>query len=148
MIIVLIATAVPDIGPLVSLVGSIGFSILGLIVPVLMETVWYWYPEHGDEDEDEQDVCGSTAVAPTNGACGEPKGPAVTAVSLAIATAADETKKTNRRRCFRNAVRHFKNVFLLALSVFALIGGTYYNVYDIVEHFNSNGHTPDQPATK
>lgn len=44
----MVAVAVPDIGPLVSLVGSVGFSLLGLVVPVAMETVWYW----SDEDDD------------------------------------------------------------------------------------------------
>lgn len=145
--IVLIAAAIPDIGPLVSLVGSIGFSILGVIVPVLMETVWYWFPKHEDEDDEEQDECDSMAAAPANGACGELKGPVKTAaVSLAITTAADETKKAKRRRFFRCTVRHVKNIFLLALAIFALIGGTYYNVCDIISHFNSNGSDP--PAVK
>ncbi|XP_060845019.1 proton-coupled amino acid transporter-like protein CG1139 [Rhopalosiphum padi] len=45
---IMVAVAVPDIGPLVSLVGSVGFSLLGLVVPVAMETVWYW----SDEDDD------------------------------------------------------------------------------------------------
>ncbi|XP_050425986.1 proton-coupled amino acid transporter-like protein CG1139 [Adelges cooleyi] len=40
---ILMATVIPDIGPLVSLVGSIGFSVLGLTVPVCMETVWLYY---------------------------------------------------------------------------------------------------------
>lgn len=110
----LVATAVPDIGPLVSLVGSVGFSILGILVPIIMETVWYWYPkEDGGDDSDDGD--GDYAVN-------------------------KPTAATGRNRCqrFRWIVRHVKNAFLLILGLFALIGGAYYNVRDIVNNaFNT-----------
>lgn len=145
MFTVIVATAMPDIGPLVSLVGSVGFSILGVIVPVLMETVWYWYPDYGNEDEekqDQKDICGSVVVASTISPCGKLKVPVVMAN-----TTAGDTKKMNRRRYFRTAVRNVKNVFLLILSVFALVGGAYYNIHDIVVKFISNGDSPASSVT-
>lgn len=39
---VLLAVAVPSIGPFVGLLGAFCFSILGLLVPVLIEMVTYW----------------------------------------------------------------------------------------------------------
>ncbi|XP_024936613.1 proton-coupled amino acid transporter-like protein pathetic isoform X2 [Cephus cinctus] len=39
---ILIAVAVPTIEPFISLIGAFCFSILGLLVPVLIETVTYW----------------------------------------------------------------------------------------------------------
>lgn len=39
---VLLAVAVPTIGPFVGLLGAFCFSILGLLVPVFIETVTYW----------------------------------------------------------------------------------------------------------
>lgn len=39
---VLLAVAVPTIGPFVGILGAFCFSILGLIVPVLIEMVTYW----------------------------------------------------------------------------------------------------------
>lgn len=39
---VLLAVAVPKIGPFISLIGAFCFSILGLLIPVLIETVTYW----------------------------------------------------------------------------------------------------------
>lgn len=39
---VLVAVAVPTIGPFVGLIGAFCFSILGLLVPVLIQTVVFW----------------------------------------------------------------------------------------------------------
>lgn len=39
---VLLAIAVPTIGPFIGLIGAFCFSILGLLVPVAIETVTYW----------------------------------------------------------------------------------------------------------
>lgn len=39
---VALAIAVPTIGPFMGLIGAFCFSILGLIVPVFMETITYW----------------------------------------------------------------------------------------------------------
>lgn len=39
---VLLAVAVPTVGPFVGLIGAFCFSILGLLVPVLLETVVFW----------------------------------------------------------------------------------------------------------
>ncbi|XP_033224191.1 proton-coupled amino acid transporter-like protein pathetic [Belonocnema kinseyi] len=39
---VLLAVAVPSIGPFIALLGAFCFSILGLLVPVFVETVTYW----------------------------------------------------------------------------------------------------------
>lgn len=40
--IVLLAAAVPTIGPFIGLIGAFCFSILGLLIPVFIETVTYW----------------------------------------------------------------------------------------------------------
>jgi len=121
---VLVAMAVPNIGPLVSLIGSIGFSTLGLMIPVLMETVWYWYPK--DDDGDDGQACWDAD-----------RGEQAT-------VAASREKKTTTttasyRRVFRRAIRHVKNVFLFVLAVFAMIGGAYYNVRDIVALAKGDG---------
>ena len=39
---VLLAVAVPTIGPFMGLIGAFCFSILGLLIPVFVETVTYW----------------------------------------------------------------------------------------------------------
>lgn len=39
---VLIAIAVPTIGPFISLIGAFCFSILGLLIPVFIETITFW----------------------------------------------------------------------------------------------------------
>ena len=38
----LLAVAVPTIGPFIGLIGAFCFSILGLLIPVFIETVTYW----------------------------------------------------------------------------------------------------------
>lgn len=38
----LLAVAVPTIGPFIGLIGAFCFSLLGLIIPILIETVTYW----------------------------------------------------------------------------------------------------------
>lgn len=42
---VAVAIAVPNLGPIISLVGALCFSTLGLLCPAVIETVTYW--EHG-----------------------------------------------------------------------------------------------------
>ncbi|XP_055621307.1 proton-coupled amino acid transporter-like protein pathetic isoform X2 [Toxorhynchites rutilus septentrionalis] len=39
---VLLAVAVPTIGPFIGLIGAFCFSILGLLIPILIEMVTYW----------------------------------------------------------------------------------------------------------
>ncbi|XP_051163229.1 proton-coupled amino acid transporter-like protein pathetic isoform X3 [Leptopilina boulardi] len=39
---VLLAIAVPTIGPFIGLIGAFCFSILGLLIPIVIETVTYW----------------------------------------------------------------------------------------------------------
>lgn len=39
---VLIAVAVPTIGPFIGLIGAFCFSILGLLFPVMIETITFW----------------------------------------------------------------------------------------------------------
>lgn len=38
----LLAVAVPTIGPFIGLIGAFCFSLLGLIIPIFIETVTYW----------------------------------------------------------------------------------------------------------
>lgn len=132
----MVAIAVPDIGPLISLVGSVGFSMLGLIIPVFMETVWNWYPMD-DDDEHEQDDWDSVLPS-TNGVA------AVTATvvpnGVTVNNAVDEKKKNEKkisgRRVIGRSLRHIKNIVLFLLAMFALIGGAYYNILDIVARAN------------
>ena len=42
VIAVIVTTVVPDVGPMISLVGSVGFSVLGLQENAVLETAWYW----------------------------------------------------------------------------------------------------------
>lgn len=37
-----VAALVPDLEPIIGLVGSICFSTLGLLIPSVVETVWKW----------------------------------------------------------------------------------------------------------
>ena len=39
---VLLAVAVPTIGPFIGLIGAFCFSILGLLIPIVIEMVTYW----------------------------------------------------------------------------------------------------------
>jgi len=120
---VMVAVAVPDIGPLVSLVGSVGFSLLGLIVPVIMETVWYWSDE--DEDDVQEQDCwdGTTVTASATTVTTSEKtvtdpgtttevddGPATTAV---VAAGGGERRLSSRDGGYRRAIRHLKNLILL-----------------------------------
>lgn len=42
MLTVIIAIAIPDIGPFMTLIGAVCLSTLGLIFPSVIETVTYW----------------------------------------------------------------------------------------------------------
>lgn len=37
-----IAIAVPEIGPFISLIGALCFSVLGLMIPIFIEIVTFW----------------------------------------------------------------------------------------------------------
>jgi len=103
---------VPDIGPLVSLVGSVGFSLLGLIIPVAMETVWFWYDEDGDGQE--QDSCDGTTLKTNH-------------------------ESWARGNMWRRIVRHMKNAILLLFATLALVGGAFYNIRDIIAKATGDG---------
>lgn len=134
----------PDIGPLVSLVGSVGFSLLGLIIPCIMETVWYWYPKDDEDEEEDQERSHDfrvAVVAPVSGT--SPAANGVDKTVSAVAAAVEETpettntgksKETAGRRCqsIKKVIRHVKNFLLFLLGLCALFGGAFYNVRDIV----------------
>jgi len=44
---VAVAIAVPNLGPIISLVGALCFSTLGLLVPAVIETVTFWEHDLG-----------------------------------------------------------------------------------------------------
>ncbi|KAF0767583.1 proton-coupled amino acid transporter-like protein CG1139 [Aphis craccivora] len=112
---IFVAVIVPDIGPLVSLVGSVGFSLLGLIIPVAMETVWFWYDEDGDGQE--QDCCDGT-------------------------TPKTNHESWVRGNMCRRIVRHVKNAILLLFATLALVGGAFYNIRDIIARASGDGTPP------
>lgn len=120
------ATAIPDIGPLVSIVGALGFSLLGLIVPCIMETVWYWDPRDDKDDGDDETLWHS-------GGCDRPaSGTHVGGTASPTNTGVRKNAVGHRRHLVCRVVRHLKNVALFLLGVFALIGGAYYNVLEMV----------------
>ncbi|XP_025207523.1 proton-coupled amino acid transporter-like protein pathetic [Melanaphis sacchari] len=122
---VIIATAVPDVGPMISLVGSVGFSVLGLIVPAALETVWYWNPESEDDYEDshqEMNSCDNVGVE--NG---------IGLASAAVLTQkVAKTDKAIRNIAIRRFLRHAKNFIYFILALFALTGGAFYNIREII----------------
>lgn len=132
MIAVIIATVVPDVGPMISLVGSVGFSVLGLIVPAALETVWYWNPESEDDFEDnhqEMNYCDNTAAEYGSGL----------ASAAALTAKVAKTNKASRNLAIRRALRHVKNGIYVILALFALTGGAFYNLREIISQ--SPGHS-------
>lgn len=133
------AVAIPDIGPLVSLVGSVGFSMLGLIVPVFMETVWYWSDEN--DDGQEQDFCDGTTVTGESGTTAAVDGgPATTAV---VSAGGAERRALSRGNCCHRFIRHVKNLILFLLGLLALVGGAFYNVRDIIARASGDSLSPN-----
>ncbi|XP_060845020.1 proton-coupled amino acid transporter-like protein pathetic [Rhopalosiphum padi] len=129
---VIIATVVPDVGPMISLVGSVGFSVLGLIVPAALETVWYWNPESEDDFEDnhqEMNYCDNTAAEYGSGL----------ASAAALTAKVAKTNKASRNLAIRRALRHVKNGIYVILALFALTGGAFYNLREIISQ--SPGHS-------
>lgn len=153
------ATILPDIGPLVSLVGSIGFSLLGMVLPVIVETIWYWDPKNdNDKDDvvgkgDEDSGCsvdvlengsggGEIVIMDSNGSSDDSNGGADGNGSVKVTATVRECQWKNstvyRRRVIRRTLRHIKNVTLLIVGVFALIGGAFYNVRDIIKTYSGD----------
>lgn len=138
IITVIIATVVPDVGPMISLVGSVGFSVLGLIVPVALETVWYWNPESEDDFEEyqqEMNRCDSAAVEDGNGL----------ASAAALTVKVEKTDKATRNLAIRRILRHVKNSVYVILALFALTGGAFYNLREMLTQ--SPGHNSVQDYT-
>jgi hypothetical protein len=117
---VIIASIVPDIGPLISLVGSVGFSFLGVLLPASMDMVWNWYPEDHYEEYEEPD--------PEND----------NKITIAIDENITRAQVRTYRRFFR-IMKLIKNTILFILGIFALIGGAYYNLTDIIAQSASEG---------
>lgn len=113
------ATALPDIGILVSLVGSIGFSVLGLIIPVIMETIWYWDPK--DEAHDGYEIVDEDFVG------------------IRVIVSPDVRRKLDRRRRAWRIFRHIKNAALILLALCSLAGGTYYNMQALLGEKKNDG---------
>lgn len=119
MCLVIIAMIKPDISSLIELVGSVGFSILGIILPVILDTIWNWYPEDHYLDSDDPE-CDIRAVIEEN---------------------------VERRRIVINyyfifrLVNYIKNAIIFFLGIFALVGGVYYNLNHEVSK-----ETPSQTA--
>jgi len=117
---------------MISLVGSVGFSVLGLIVPAALETVWYWNPESEDDFEDhiqEMNSCDSAAVENKNGLA--------SAAKLTVKVA--KTDKAARNLAIRRTLRHVKNIIYIILALFALTGGAFYNLREIITQ--ASGHS-------
>jgi len=142
---VMVAVAVPDIGPLVSLVGSVGFSLLGLVIPVIMETVWYWSEEDDDQDFwDGTTVTASAATVSTLVTMVTDAGSTVavdggSATTVTVAEVDGERRQSSRGGGCRRAIRHLKNLLLLLLGFLALVGGAFYNIRDIVSRASGDG---------
>lgn len=119
-----------------------------------METVWYYYPKDDDDDDDGGDGdgdgdherpetrWGGVAVNGSSGVTTNTVSATVantTVPGVTASAAGEKEKRTNHRRTIRRIVRHVKNLVLLVLAMFALIGGAYYNIRDIVQQAVSDG---------
>ncbi|XP_060858812.1 proton-coupled amino acid transporter-like protein pathetic [Metopolophium dirhodum] len=114
---VIVATVVPDVGPMISLVGSVGFSVLGLLVPAALETVWYWELTNEEDFEEMDDVELEDVIG---------------LASAAALTSRNENSKIAKRKiATRRALRHFKNSSYVILALSALAGGTFYNLREM-----------------
>lgn len=123
VIAVIVATVVPDVGPMISLVGSVGFSVLGLIVPAVLETVWYWDPksEHDFQDAIDEMNCVSETVEDGIGLA-----------SVAALTSKDsKTDEIRQKIATRRTLRVVKNSLYILLALFALTGGAFYNLREM-----------------
>ncbi|XP_029344427.1 proton-coupled amino acid transporter-like protein pathetic [Acyrthosiphon pisum] len=112
---VIVATIVPDVGPMISLVGSVGFSVLGLLVPAALETVWYW-DVRSEEDYSELDV--------------DLEFDGIGLASAAALTSRDDNLKM-RKIGARRTLRHIKNFIYVILALSALAGGAFYNLREM-----------------
>lgn len=123
LIIVIVATVVPDVGPMISLVGAVGFSVLGIIIPAAMETAWYWDPK--SENDLENTLQGTNFDGET---VEDGNGLASAAVLMSKVA---KTDKDKRKMAIRRTIRHVKNSIYVVLALFALTGGAYYNLKEI-----------------
>lgn len=123
LITVIVATVVPDVGPMISLVGAVGFSVLGIIIPAAMETAWYWDPktENDFENNLQGTNCDGETVEDGNGL----------ASAAVLMSKVAKTNKAKRRMAIRRTIRHVKNSIYVVLALFALTGGAYYNLKEI-----------------
>jgi len=116
VIAVIVATVVPDVGPMISLVGSVGFSVLGLLVPAALETAWYW------DLKSEEDYCEELDVF-------------VELEGIGLASAAALTPRVEnskmRKIAVRRKLRHIKNCIYVILALSALAGGAFYNLREM-----------------
>lgn len=139
VITVIIATVVPDVGPMISLVGSVGFSVLGLIVPAVLETVWYWNPKSEDdftENLQEMNSYDGAAVEDGNGL----------ASAAVLTVKVEKTDKATRNLAIRRTLRHVKNSIYIILALFALTGGAFYNIREIITQ--APGHSSVEDFTE
>lgn len=44
---VLFAVAIPNLGPFISLVGALSLSVVGIMLPALIELCTFWYQSRG-----------------------------------------------------------------------------------------------------
>lgn len=127
MCVVVIASITPDIGPLISLVGSVGFSFLGILLPATMDMVWNWYPEDHFVEYEESD--------PEND----------NKISITIDENITRAQVIGYPR-FLRIIKLIKNAILFLLGIFALVGGAYYNLSDIIAQKTSKGTLPPTSA--
>lgn len=134
VITVIVATVVPNVGPMISLVGSVGFSVLGLVVPVALETVWYWDPKSEDDFEDtvQEMNCDAETVEDGNGL----------ASAAVLMSKAAKIDKARRKIANRRTLRHVKNAVYVMMALFALTGGAFYNLREMLTQAPSH----DMPA--
>ncbi|CAI6357784.1 unnamed protein product [Macrosiphum euphorbiae] len=114
---VIVATVVPDVGPMISLVGSVGFSVLGLLIPAALETVWYW--DLQSEDDSFEELADADVELNQIGL----------ASSTALTSRVDNWKE--RKIAVKRKLRHIKNVIYVILGLSALGGGAFYNLKEM-----------------
>jgi len=124
---------------MISLVGSVGFSVLGLIVPAVLETVWYWNPKSEDdftENLQEMNSYDGAAVEDGNGL----------ASAAVLTVKVEKTDKATRNLAIRRTLRHVKNSIYIILALFALTGGAFYNIREIITQ--APGHSSVEDFTE
>lgn len=129
----MIAALVPDLAPFISLIGSIFFSILGLMCPAVIHLFTFW--EHDDENGDSSDSDTDSEDGLDFDGDYYP---------VDDDTDRDDMKRQQRRRSSSRSTGRkkgmnrwtmAKDVAIVMIALIALVSGTYASLVDIVAFY-------------